>query len=140
VRVFLDTNVLASAFGTRGLCADLLRLVIAEHELVTAEVVIDELRSVLRRKFGVPAQAVEEIESFLRDYHVEARPSELPNLALRDRADLLVLGSALAARADVIITGDKEMLNLGERPARLRIASPRQFWKTASGRRSRAGR
>ena len=42
MRVFLDTNVLASAFGTRGLCADVLRLIMAEHELITGEVVVEE--------------------------------------------------------------------------------------------------
>jgi len=47
VRVFLDTNVLVSAFATRGVCADLVRFVLAEHTLVTSEVVLRELRRVL---------------------------------------------------------------------------------------------
>jgi hypothetical protein len=34
LRVFLDTNVLVSAFATRGLCADLLELVLLQHELI----------------------------------------------------------------------------------------------------------
>jgi hypothetical protein len=34
MKVMLDTNVLASAVATRGLCADVLRAVLAEHELV----------------------------------------------------------------------------------------------------------
>jgi predicted nucleic acid-binding protein len=42
VRVFFDTNVLVSAFLARGLCADLLRLVLTEHTLVTSEVVLDD--------------------------------------------------------------------------------------------------
>jgi hypothetical protein len=61
VRVFPDTNVLASAFGTRGLCADVLRLILADHELVTGEVVIEELRKVLRNKFEVSAATVKEV-------------------------------------------------------------------------------
>ena len=112
MRVFPDTNVLASAFGTRGLCADLLRLVLAEHELVTGEIVIEELRGVLRRKFALPPRAVAEVEAFLRGYHVEPRPRQLPRLTLRDRDDLLVVGSALAGGAKTLITGDKEMLAL----------------------------
>jgi len=55
VKVFPDTNVLTSAFGTRGLCADVVRLILEEYELVTGEVVHEELCRVLRRKFGVPA-------------------------------------------------------------------------------------
>jgi len=37
VKVFLDTNVLVSALATRGLCADLLRKVLTEHELLVGK-------------------------------------------------------------------------------------------------------
>jgi uncharacterized protein len=134
--VFLDTNVLASAFGTRGLCADVVRLVLAEHELVTSEVVIEELRKVLRQKFGVSANSVREIESFLRDYKVEPNPRKLPDLSLSDRNDLLVIGSAIDAGASLLVTGDKELLDLKRKPSGLSIVSPRDFWTIAS-RRSR---
>jgi uncharacterized protein len=43
LRVFLDTNVLVSAFAARGLCADLFELVLLQHELILS-------RSVLRAK------------------------------------------------------------------------------------------
>lgn len=137
MRVFSDTNVLASALGTRGLCADVLRLILTEHELLTGEVVIEELRAVLRRKFAVPAQAVDEIESLLRGYHVEPRPRELPNLKLADHNDLVAVGSALKARAEILITGDGEILDLAEKPAGLRISSPRDFWDMLSKERRR---
>ena len=42
MRVFFDTNVLVSAFLARGLCADLLRLVLSEHTLLCSEVVLDD--------------------------------------------------------------------------------------------------
>lgn len=133
MKVFPDTNVLASAFGTRGLCADVLRLVLADRELVTAEVVLEELRRVLGRKFGVPAGTVDEIERFLRNYHVEPRPSKVPSLKL-DRNDLLLVASALNALAEILITGDKEMLSLRSKPNGLRIVSPRAFWNLAARR------
>lgn len=134
MKVFPDTNVLASAFGTRGLCADALRLILAEHELVTAEVVLEELHKVLRQKFRVPAATVEEIENFLRSYHVEPKPDKVPKLSLRDPNDLLVVGSALNADAEILITGDQEMLSLRDKPKGLRIVSPREFWNLAIGR------
>jgi uncharacterized protein len=137
VRVFLDTNVLASAFGTRGLCADVLRLILAEHDLVLGEVVIAESRKVLKMKFGVSAPTVTEIENFLRGYHVEPRPRDLLDLPLREHGDVLVVTSALRARADVLVTGDSEMLELKKTPESLRIRSPRQFWTLATGRRQR---
>lgn len=132
MKVFPDTNVLASAFGTRGLCADVLRLVLGEHELVTGEVVLEELRAVLRRKFGVPAGTAKEIESFLRGYHVEPQPRQLPRLALTDRSDLMVVGSALNAHAEILITGDREILDLNEKPEGLRILNPRPLKSDAA--------
>ena len=38
MKIFLDTNVLVSAYATRGICSDLVRFVLAEHELMTGEV------------------------------------------------------------------------------------------------------
>jgi uncharacterized protein len=134
VRVFPDTNVLASAFGTRGLCADVLRFILAEHELVTGELVIEELRDVLRRKFRVPGETVEEIESFLLSYHVEPKPLELPKLKLPDHNDPAVVVSALKAKVEILVTGDQEILDLGEKPQGLRILSPREFWNVAAGK------
>ena len=66
MRVCLDTNVLVSAFATRGICADLLGIVIAERVLVVSEAVLRELRRVLDDKFGVPPGTIGEVEEFLR--------------------------------------------------------------------------
>ncbi len=132
MRVFLDTNVLASAFGTRGLCADVLRIIVIEHELVTGEVVIEELGRTLSKKFGMPADRVRERERFLRGYHVEPKPGQLPNLILSGRSDVMVIASAINAKAEILITGDREMLALKKKPKDLRILNPRDFWNLAS--------
>jgi putative PIN family toxin of toxin-antitoxin system len=134
VKVFLDTNVLASAFITRGLCSDVLLLVI-ENELITAEVVLKELKTVLRRKFGVPAGTVSQIESFLRQYEVESMPQELPALQLQDHNDLLVVASALNTGAEIVVTGDGELLRVENKP--VPIVSPREFWTLASRRKNK---
>jgi predicted nucleic acid-binding protein len=68
VRVFLDSNVLVSAFATRGLSADVVRLVMAEHELLTGEVVMDEVCRTLREKFDVPGQDIGDVERLLRQF------------------------------------------------------------------------
>ena len=137
MRVLLDTNVLASAFGSRGLCADVLRVILSEHELVTGEVVIEELGRALIKKFGMPADIVRGYERFLRSYHVEPKPRQLPNLDLSERADRMVVGSALNAKAEILVTGDHEMLALKKMPQGLRIISPREFWNLAAGTPSR---
>jgi uncharacterized protein len=128
LRVFLDTNVLVSAFATRGLCADVLRHVLAEHELLTGEVVLAELRRALRGKLHLAAETIEEIDALLRSHHVEPKPERLPVVEIRDKDDLSVLASALAGFADVLVTGDKDLLGIAPSVRGLRIVDPRGFW------------
>ena len=135
MRVFPDTNVLASAFGTRGLCADVLRLIPEQHELLIGEMVIEELRRVLKTKFRIPAETVGEIESFLGSYRVEPKPRNLPILNLSDYNDVIVIACAIQAKAEVLITGDQEMLRLKGGAEPLRIVSPREFWNLIVNRR-----
>ena len=84
MRVFFDTNVLVSAVATRGICADLLRIVSSEHDLVVGEVVLSELRRVLETRFKLPAERIDEVEKFLRTYEVVAKPDAMDPVAVRD--------------------------------------------------------
>ncbi len=127
MRVFLDTNVLVAAFATRGLCADVVRAVLAEHELLTGEVNLTELHRVLRTRLKVSAQAIETIEELLRAQTVVARPRKPVGVPIRDADDAWVLASAVAGHADVLVTGDADLLEIEEPP--LPILTPRQLWE-----------
>jgi putative PIN family toxin of toxin-antitoxin system len=133
VKVFLDTNVLASAFGSRGLCTDVLEMVIAEHELMVAEVVLTELRRVLREKFRLPVEAIAAVDVFLRQYSIVPRPKKHLGIGIRDSSDEWVVASAKACTADVIVTGDRDLLEPGV-PLSIRVLSPRAFWELAKAR------
>jgi putative PIN family toxin of toxin-antitoxin system len=143
MRVFLGTNVLVSAFATRELSADVVRLLLAEHELRTGEVVLEETRRVLTEKFGVPNEKVDQIERLLRRRHVEPvpvpeSPASEPPVEVRDPDDEIVLASAIAAEAEIVITGDlrtrdKDLLDVAGpvenlEGMSLRIMTPRTFW------------
>ncbi|CBE68941.1 MAG: putative toxin-antitoxin system toxin component, PIN family [Candidatus Methylomirabilis oxygeniifera] len=140
MRVFLDTNVLASAAATRGLCADVLREVLASHELLTSAHVLSELRRVLRSKFGVPQDLIADFIELLQHESVLAQPNQPPGVDIEDQHDLLILSAAISAGADVFVTGDQELLNIGH-VENLVILSPRQFWeKLKTQQQRRAGR
>jgi uncharacterized protein len=128
VRVFLDTNVLVSAYATRGLCADVLRSVLAEHELLTGEVVLEELERVLITKLRLPQEHVRELLGSLREHPVQPRPASIGNLAVRDPDDAWVPASALEADADVLVTGDPDLLDVADGVEGIRIVNPRGFW------------
>ena len=127
MRVFLDTNVLVSAFATRGLCADLFRAVIAEHEPVIGEVVLSELQRVLLTRFRVPEERVRQIEELLRSYEVVPRPTAMDPMPVRDASERWVLANARAGGVDMLVTGDTDLLAVAKN-AGVRILSPRDFW------------
>lgn len=128
MRVFLDTNVIVSAFVARGLCADLFVAVAARHDPIIGEVVLEELERVLRTKLRVPAREVGALEEALRRFEVCPKPPRRDAVRLRDENDRWILASARHAKADVLVTGDQELLALGDLPG-LRIRSPRAFWR-----------
>ncbi len=128
MRVFLDTNVLASAFATRGLCEDVLREVLATHELIVSPLLLDELERVLRKKFNLPRVLASEILKFLNQETLLYEAGSLPALEIKDRGDLILLSSALMGKADIFVTGDKELIEL-RKVKSLQVLSPRAFWE-----------
>ena len=128
MRVFVDTNVLVSALATRGLSADVLRLILAEHELVTGEVILTELARVLERQFGAPPDLIRSALGMLKEHTVVPRPAEPAPVPTTDPDDRWVLASAMAGEADVLVTGDRDLLDLGDE-APLPILAPRGFWE-----------
>lgn len=132
MRVFFDTNVLVSAFATRGLCADLFSHVLLEHELVVGEVVLVELRRALRDRIRVPRPVIEEIDDLLREAAVVPKPRAHLRLGISDPDDEWIVASAVAGRADVLVTGDSALLEAASR-APLRVVSPRELWDVLRG-------
>jgi putative PIN family toxin of toxin-antitoxin system len=127
VRVFLDTNVLVSAFAARGLCVDVFRAVLAGHDLITSEFVLAELERVLTERIGVLKRNVDAIVVLLRKFHVEPTPKYMPRFQIRDPDDKNVLSAAFASQADVLVTGDKDLLVVNDQ-VDITITDPRGFW------------
>lgn len=132
MKVFLDTNVLVSAFAARGLCADLFRYLLSEHEILTGDVNLIELQHVLRDKLGANSGQIAAVYDLLREQTVVPRPDSPGPLRLRDRDDEWVLASAIAGGADMLITGDKDLLAVAER-APVPVLSPRAAWERLRG-------
>ena len=127
MKVFFDTNILASALATRGLCAELFEVVLQSHELLISESVFQELKRILPGKLG---QSVSVTEGFVAFLHGEAClvKGEQPFPSLPDPGDEPIVASALAGQAHVFVTGDKALLEL-QQVANLPVISPRQFWE-----------
>ena len=135
MRVFFDTNVLVSAFASRGLCAELFELVLLEHDLILGRSVLQELSKALRQKVKLPARDIAAIITFLGDEASQLVESSNPADVAVDRDDAIVLGDAIGGRAEVFVTGDGKILGLG-RHGDLRLVSPRAFWQLLQAEKS----
>lgn len=127
MRVVFDTNIYVSAFAIPGGRAEaaLLKAVAGEVQLVVSRAIIRELLDVLARKFGREAEELAHVAVFLAELAAVVRPRRKLGV-LRDDADNRILECALAGRAEVIVTGDRAMLELGEYQE-VRIVTLRKF-------------
>jgi len=126
VKIFLDTNVIISAYVARGICADLLRYILAEHELMTGEVNLLELQRVLRDRFRASVAQLQSIDAELRAQTIVPKPDTPSPIVRRDPDDAWVLASAVAGGADMLVTGDQDLLSVADAP--LPIVDPRGCW------------
>jgi len=132
VKVFLDTNVLASALTTRGLCAELFEVVLQSHELLTSDPVLRELERILPGKLGQSEDVTEEFINLLHTHALLVNTAP-PFPSLPDPDDEPIVASAIAGNANVFVTGDKALLEL-QSVEHLPIVSPRSFWEMLAGR------
>lgn len=110
MRVVFDTNVLVSALVIGGRAAEAVGRVIAgDDQLVLPRPLVDELLSVLARKFSRDGEQLSRVALFLAEIGELVAPTEEIAL-LADGADNRVLECAVAGRADTIVTGDRAML------------------------------
>ncbi len=128
MRVLPDTNVIVSAVTTRGLCADVFRAVLSDHDLVTCRKVLDEVRQILRSKFSAPAELVSEYIELLSHDTLIAEPEGTPVISIRDREDVEIVAAAIAAGVQVLVTDDAELHRL-RLVQGVKILSPRAFWE-----------
>lgn len=134
MRVVLDTNVLIAAFVARGQCHELLEHAARAHHLLTSEALLTELRDKLAGKLGASADTVQRTLDLLRSRMTVVAISPLPAPVCRDPDDDRVLATAVAARADCLVTGDADLLVL-DRYDGIPIVRPADFWALEARRR-----
>ncbi len=127
MRVILDANVLIAAVAGRGLCESLLELCLEEHDLIVSEELLDEVHRILIRRIKVPGVAALDFCRLLRNNATVATPAALPAGTCRDPRDVYLLGLSQSAKAQALVTGDKDLLESGWSGPPI-IMTPRQFW------------
>ena len=128
MRVVLDANVYISALLVGRGCEEILTLGrTGVLQILSSQEIIDEVVSVLRRKFRwSPADIrpfLDETKDLCRMIPFDPAEVEFP----ADPADAKILACAVAGKADVIVTGDKKHLLPLKRFRGIPIVSPAEF-------------
>lgn len=135
LRALIDTNVLVSYLLTPNPQGTIASIVIAAFEgkytLLISEALATELGNTIRgRKQLAKRISVEQAEKFIEVLRVIAEPvseiSESIPSVTRDPKDDYLLAYALLGRADYLVTGDDDLLVLGEIEG-VKIVPPVEF-------------
>jgi putative PIN family toxin of toxin-antitoxin system len=130
VIVVLDTNVIVAAMVAKGLCHEVVVRGLGSCTVVTSQLLLDELERTLHAKFTLGPGGLAFLEQLrLRVRIVEPTPLSAP--VSRDADDDVVLATAVAAGASLIVTGDQDLLVIGRHNG-IDIVSPRDFLKRLS--------
>jgi putative PIN family toxin of toxin-antitoxin system len=123
--------LIAAHITRAGVCAELFEDVLLQHQLFTSQHILDEVAEKLAKKLGFPAGAVQSVMKLLIRAATKVEPAFVPQDACRDPEDIPVLGTALAAKAALLITVDKDLLELREIEG-IAIIKPGEFWRRVS--------
>jgi putative PIN family toxin of toxin-antitoxin system len=129
VRIALDSSVLIAAHISRaGVCAELLEDLFLHHEMVTSEFILGELGRKLIEKFRFPKREADQVAAFLRRVAVVVVPADMPSDVCRDPEDLPILGTAVAGECALLISVDRDLLDM-QRINEIPIIRPGEYWR-----------
>jgi uncharacterized protein len=133
-RVVLDTNALISRLlSRRSMPAQAVDLAITRHRVLASEATLMELAEVLSRAKFDPYLTIGERQDFLRQFDRIAERIEVLRTirACRDPRDDKFLELAVEGAADIVVTGDGDLLALNPFQG-VAIVTPAQFLKMES--------
>lgn len=127
MNIVIDTNVWIAAFiSPRGRSSELVEHCVLLHKIYCSEFILDELREKWIVKFRREPADVSDALALIRSRVYLVSPIQIQSPASRDIKDNPILGTAVAARAERIITGDKDLLSMSSFEG-IRIVSPAEF-------------
>jgi uncharacterized protein len=127
IRAVLDTNTIVSGLGWGGAPGAVIDAALAgKFDMVTSTVLLDELRRVLTYpKLEAVIGRTAELIELITLAAIVVEPTETLDI-VRDPDDNRLIEAALAGDAEVIVSGDQDLLTL-QGVGEIRIMTPRDF-------------
>ena len=126
-RITPDSNILISALVFGGNPLRLIEMALGgEVLLFISEAILHETLRVLREKFDFPEERAARAEEYISEATTLVQPSNKIDAIKEDPDDNKILECAEAAGCEYIVTGDLDLLRLGEY-GEIRIVTVRAF-------------
>jgi putative PIN family toxin of toxin-antitoxin system len=135
MKLVFDTNVILSAFATHGLANSIFEFCLQQHTIVLSNHILEELEKSFLKKLKMPQDKIQAVLSFLKEFCLIADSKRLKKNICRDLEDDKILGLAMNAGVDFIITGDKDLLVLKNIES-IAILTPREFWEISRNKKN----
>ena len=105
---------------------------VENNELITCQIVLNELQRVLRTKFRISPSLVDSYVALLKSEAIVAPPAKPLTVKIKDPDDAPILACAVACAADFFVTGDKALVEY-QSIAGMPIVDPRRMWTRLAG-------
>jgi putative PIN family toxin of toxin-antitoxin system len=129
--VVFDSSVWISAFQFGGTPLQALDRISGRSTIAVCSQILNEVNSILKSKFNWPQENIEDaLSDYARDIFICQVRGRLRGIC-RDPNDDMILECAVEAQADLIVSGDKDLLTLKQYKG-VRILTPRAFLEEIS--------
>ena len=112
MKILFDANVIISGFVSQGYSFDVIKDAAGKHEVYYTEYLLKETQKSLSAKFPLSGEVINSIINTVKKQFIEGKTADTVERISRDPKDDQVLADAAANDIDIIITGDKDLLEL----------------------------
>jgi putative PIN family toxin of toxin-antitoxin system len=130
LRVVFDSNVWISSLIASGTSKEVTQEALRLCEVFISGYILEEVDQFLVRKIGADAEERRRVRRWLEGVcrvEEDPRPNPKKDPVCRDPKDIPILRLALAVHADLLVTGDQDLLTMKELRG-ISIVTPSQFW------------
>lgn len=128
MRILFDSNVIISGFISQGYTFDVIKDAIFRHEIYYTEYLLTEVRENLSTKFALSDAATDHIIYTVKKHFIKGQTADRVENLCRDPKDNQILAEAVINNIEVVLTGDKDLLELKNYKG-IKIILPKDYWK-----------
>ena len=128
MKILFDTNVIISGFVSQGYSFDVIKDAANKHEVYCTEYLLKETQKNLSTKFPLSHEAVSSIINTVKKQFTFGKTANTIEKISRDSKDDQILADAVTNDVDIIVTGDKDLLEIKNYKG-IKIITPKDYWK-----------